>query len=148
MEKNKMMMTKKEMLKKACGKGGFKEGFQNIGSHAKKNYNEAYSSNMAQYKKDSGIDKNMFPDSIMAGAKGAIYGGIGAIGAMGENLKSNIDKVKSIVNPKKELLNKIVKKTGVGTRYPDMKPLKTSMSAKRVNNINTVDKTPSIKKTI
>ena len=122
-----MKNTKKDILKKYTGKGGLKEGLQNIGEHTKKNFKDAYSSNMAQRRENSAINKNMFPDSIMAGVKGAIYGGIGATDAIKENIKSHINKVKSVISPEKAVLKKVIKKTGVGTRYPDMKPLQTSM---------------------
>jgi len=110
-------ITKKEILKKACGKGGpvadtvtgFKRGAQNIKEHTSKNYNEAYANNMAKYKEESAINKNNLLDKVYSGAKGAIYGGVGALHAMGENIKSNVDKVKSIVSPQKEVLKNTLK---------------------------------------
>jgi len=111
-------VKEREILRKYTGKGGLKEdlkaGIKNIGDHTKKNFKEAYGSNMAQYRKDSGINKNMFPDSIMAGTKGAIYGAMGAGEAIKENFKGNMNKIKSIIKPKtvkEEVLAKAIAKT-------------------------------------
>ncbi|MFA5696523.1 MAG: hypothetical protein WC917_03715 [Bacilli bacterium] len=137
------MNKKKEILKKCCeGKGGpltsLKNGMLNIGNHAIEGAKSAYKSNMAQYKIDSAINKTDPIDNLKAGVKGLMGGTLGAAKGIGENIKSNIDKVKSIVSPRKNALKQAVKKTGVGTRYPDMAPLKTSMPAKFTRSVKSI----------
>lgn len=113
------MNKKKEILKKACGKGGpftaLKNGMLNIGEHAIAGATNAYKNNMAQYKKESGINQTDPIDNLKAGVKGLMGGTLGAAKGIGENIKSNIDKVKSIVSPKKEVLKNAVKKAAAIT---------------------------------
>ena len=81
-------MEKKSILKKACcGKGG------PVSDAAKKGFKDAYTSNMAKYRNESGIDKNMFPDSIRSGMKGVIYGGLKGGEAIVSKAKDKVKKV-------------------------------------------------------
>jgi len=89
------MKTKKQILKKACdGKGGVKNVVNSALSTAK----EYYKNNMAKYRKDSGINKNMFPDSLAAGAKAVVGGALG----LGKGIKNEL-------TPKKNILKKVLK---------------------------------------
>jgi len=109
------MNKKKEILKKCCdAKGGplssLKKGMLNIGNNAIEGAKSAYKSNMAQYKKESGIDMTDPIDNLKAGIKGLMGGTLGAAKGIGENIKSNIDKVKSVVSPEKKVMKAVIKK--------------------------------------
>jgi hypothetical protein len=125
------MNKKKEILKKCCdAKGGpltsLKNGMLNIGNHAIEGAKSAYKSNMAQYKKESGIDKTDPIDNVKAGVKGLMGGTLGAAKGIGENIKSNINKVKSMVTPKKTIMKEVIKKATPAPSYkiPDQGKLK------------------------
>lgn len=128
------MNKKKEILKKCCdAKGGplssLKKGMLNIGNNAIEGAKSAYKSNMAQYKKESGIDMTDPIDNLKAGIKGLMGGTLGAAKGIKENIKSNIDKVKSIVSPKKNVLKKAVKKVSPANKYK-IPPAETVDSSK------------------
>ncbi|MFA7301818.1 MAG: hypothetical protein WC069_05930 [Candidatus Shapirobacteria bacterium] len=72
-------------------------GAKDILSAGAKGFSEAYKNNMAKYKNESGIDKNLFGDELKAGVKGTIYGGIKAGQKAVEELSPKKNIVKSAV---------------------------------------------------
>jgi len=92
-------MNKKSILKSALGKGGCKGKGGPILDAGKKGFSKVYESNMAKYRRESGINKNMFPDSIKAGIKGGMYG-LGKAGQeIGKNISEKKNYIKNIIKP-------------------------------------------------